>query len=126
MQNQRERDTAPELALRSALHRRGLRYRVDAPLPLSGVRRRCDVMFARAKVAVFVDSCFWHVCPEHASWPKANATWWRKKLLRNAARDRETDELLRATGWESVRVWEHAAPKEAADRIEAIVRSRTR
>ena len=83
-------------------------------------------MFARAKVAVFVDSCFWHVCPEHASWPKANATWWRKKLLRNAARDRETDELLRATGWESVRVWEHAAPKEAADRIEAIVRSRTR
>lgn len=73
---------------------------------------------------VFVDGCFWHVCPEHATWPKANAGWWRRKLRKNVERDRDTDERLRALGWAVERVWEHEAAEDAADRIEALVRSR--
>src|SRR5262245_18000795 len=78
MRATRRRDTAGELALRSALHARGLRFRVDAALPLT--RRRADILFRPWKLAVFVDGCFWHGCPEHATWPKANAEWWRAKI----------------------------------------------
>jgi DNA mismatch endonuclease (patch repair protein) len=125
MQNQRERDTFPELALRRALHRRGFRYKVDATLPLPGVRRRCDLMFSGPRVAVFLDSCFWHVCPEHATWPKSNSEWWHDKLTRNVERDRQTDALLRGAGWQSVRVWEHEDPEEGADRVAATLRDRS-
>src|SRR4051794_22781912 len=98
MQTTRRRDTAPELALRSELHRRGLRFRVDrAPLP--GLRRRADLLFTRARVAVYVDGCFWHVCPLHATWPKRNAAWWQEKLDSNQHRDRDTDRRLREAGW---------------------------
>lgn len=76
-------------------------------------------MFPRAKVAVFVDGCFWHSCPDHATSPKANAAWWADKLSRNVARDRQTDTDLRAAGWRVVRVWEHQSASEAADAIEA-------
>ena len=84
-----------------------MRFRVDAPIP--GLpRRRADVVFTRARIAVFVDGCFWHGCPEHATHPARNAEWWATKLARNVERDRETDEHLRATGWTVLRFWEHA------------------
>jgi DNA mismatch endonuclease, patch repair protein len=115
------RDTKPELALRSELHRRGLRFRVDrAPVP--GLRSRADIVFGPARVAVYVDGCFWHSCPEHGTRPKANADWWERKLDRNQERDRETDRVLREHGWEVVRVWEHEDPVKAADRVEAALR----
>lgn len=117
------RDTLPELALRSELHRRGLRFRVDrAPLP--GLRSRADIVFGPARVAVYVDGCFWHSCPEHATRPKSNAEWWEQKLHRNQERDAETDRALREQGWEVVRIWEHEDPVEAADRVEKAVSSR--
>lgn len=119
------RDTEPELRLRRLLHRRGLRYRV-ATRPIKGVRRTADLVFGPAKVAVFVDGCFWHVCPEHSTTPRTNQEYWLPKLQRNVQRDRETDALLRDAGWVSIRVWEHENPKEAADRIEETVRKRRR
>jgi DNA mismatch endonuclease (patch repair protein) len=91
---------------------------------MSDRRRRVDIVFGPARVAVFVDGCFWHGCPEHATWPKRNARFWRKKIEANTRRDRDTDERLRREGWTVVRVWEHEPPNEAADRIEALVRSR--
>lgn len=123
MQRQARRDTTAELALRRELWRRGLRYRVEAA-PLPGLRRRADIVFSRAQVAVYVDGCFWHSCPEHATVPKANRHWWIAKLEANVARDRDTDARLRAAGWEVIRVWEHEAVTEATDRIEEAVRQR--
>ncbi len=120
MQSTRRRDTASELALRSLLHRRGLRYRVDHP-PIPRSRRRADLVFSRARVAVFVDGCFWHGCPDHASWPKANAKRWREKILANRRRDEDTDRTLANAGWHVIRVWEHESPTEAADRIQQAV-----
>lgn len=106
MSRQARRDTAPEISLRKELHRRGLRFRVDHPLP--GLpRRRADVAFTRARIAVFVDGCFWHGCPEHATHPVSNAEWWAAKLTRNVERDRESDEFLRSAGWTVLRFWEH-------------------
>ena len=123
MSRQRRRDTSPELALRSLLHRQGLRFRVDQLL-VPGLRRRADIVFRPVRVAVFVDGCFWHVCPEHQTWPKSNAEWWRQKLQRNVERDRQTDDALRAAGWYVIRVWEHENPADAASQIAAVVRSR--
>ena len=117
------RDTGPELALRRELHRRGLRYLVDAPVP--GLpRRRVDVLFRRERVAVFVDGCFWHGCPEHGTSPTANAEWWRSKIDANRERDRDTDERLAELGWLPIRCWEHESPESAADRIEGVLRER--
>lgn len=123
MQAQRRRDTGVERSLRSALHRQGLRFRVHVR-PIPALRREVDVVFSRARVAVFVDGCFWHGCPEHASWPKRNAEWWREKIERNRSRDADTDERLKEGGWMSLRVWEHEDPEEAATRIARIVRER--
>lgn len=123
MSQVRTRDTAPELALRRLLHARGLRYRVDAPLPLAGVRRRADVLFTRARVAVMVDSCFWHACPAHGMMPRSNTQWWRDKLQRNVERDRDTDARLAAAGWTVLRVWEHEELENAAGRVTAAVRA---
>jgi DNA mismatch endonuclease (patch repair protein) len=120
-QRQKIRDTAPELALRSELHRRGLRFRVDVPL-LAPRRGRADIVFSRARLVVMVDGCFWHRCPEHGLAPKSNAAWWREKLDRNVERDRQTDEKLASSGWRVVRVWEHEAPNASADRIENMLR----
>ncbi len=112
----RRRDTKPELAIRALLHRWGYRYRVDvAPVP--GLRRRADILFPRVRLAVFVDGCFWHGCPIHGTWPKANAGWWRAKIEANRSRDRDTDSRLEEEGWYAVRVWEHEEPREAAERI---------
>lgn len=122
MARQRTRDTGAEWALRRLLHSRGLRYRVDAVLP--GLpRRRADILFPRQMVAVFVDGCFWHACPEHKTSPRNNADWWASKLDRNVQRDRETDTHLSELGWNVVRIWEHEDPEHAADRVEAAVRS---
>jgi DNA mismatch endonuclease, patch repair protein len=123
MQANRRRDTKPELALRSAVHALGLRYRVDAP-PLKGLRRRADLVFPRVKVAVFLDGCFWHGCPEHHTVAAANATFWAEKVTGNRTRDRDTDARLEAAGWVSLRVWEHEDPVEAARRVASVVRSR--
>lgn len=124
MARQRTRDTNPEIALRRILHARGLRYRLNRPLP--GLpRRRADLTFASQRVVVFVDGCFWHGCPEHGTWPKRNDVWWAAKLRRNIERDRETDAYLQAAGWGVLRIWEHDAPEGAADRVEALVRSRS-
>jgi len=118
-----QRDTGPELALRSAVHRRGLRYRVhQRPLPTS--RRRADLVFATARVAVFVDGCFWHGCPEHMTWPTSNAAWWREKIDGNRERDYETDTILETAGWMPLRVWEHEDPEAAAERVAQRVRER--
>jgi DNA mismatch endonuclease, patch repair protein len=118
MSRQRRTGTAPETALRKELHRRGRRYFVDrAPLP--GVRRRADLVFPRLRVAVYVDGCFWHCCPEHATYPKNNAQWWAEKLAGNVARDRDTDARLAAAGWTVVRIWEHEDAVAAADRVQA-------
>jgi DNA mismatch endonuclease, patch repair protein len=117
MQRQRRVDTRPELALRRELHRRGLRYRVDVQV-FPGLRRRADVVFPRQRVAVFVDGCFWHACPEHGTSPKANAAWWRQKLQANVQRDCDTDRRLLEAGWTPVRIWEHEDPLHAADLVE--------
>jgi DNA mismatch endonuclease (patch repair protein) len=117
------RDTKPEIELRRVLHARGLRFRVDRPV-LPGVRRRADVVFGAARVAVFVDGCFWHGCPLHATWPKNNAEFWREKIETNRARDRDTDRRLEEAGWTVVRMWEHEDVGEAAERLERIVRDR--
>jgi len=124
MQTTPRRDTGPELALRSELHRRGLRYFVDRKI-LPGSRRRADLVFTAARVAVFVDGCFWHACPEHMRLPSSNRTWWKAKLEGNRTRDTETDSRLSALGWISLRVWEHEAPTSAADRVESVIRRRT-
>ena len=117
------RDTAPEIALRSELHRRGFRFRIDRR-PVPGVRSRADLVLGPAKVAVYVDGCFWHRCPEHGTMPKANADFWDRKLKRNQERDLEVDRLLDERGWKVVRIWEHEDVTAAADRVEGIVRSR--
>lgn len=120
----RGRDTRPEVAIRSSVHRSGLRYRVNHRVNANGLWVRPDLVFTRARVAVFVDGCFWHVCPEHATWPATNATWWRDKLLRNQARDRKVDAALTDAGWRVLRVWEHEDAPSAAARIVAAVHLR--
>ncbi|BBY49437.1 hypothetical protein MARA_29050 [Mycolicibacterium arabiense] len=123
MQSNKSRDTKPELALRSAVHSLGLRYRVDAR-PLQALRRRADLVFPRAKVAVFLDGCFWHGCPVHHTVAAANASFWAEKVSTNRARDSDTDAKLAEAGWVSVRVWEHEDPVEAAERVRAVVHER--
>lgn len=112
----RARDTSPELMLRRELHRRGLRYRVHRR-PAPHLRTTADIVFGPARVAVFVDGCFWHRCPQHSVMPKQNGEWWRSKLEGNVARDRRDDRVLDEQGWRVIRVWEHEDPEAAADRI---------
>ncbi|MFF3265307.1 very short patch repair endonuclease [Streptomyces sp. NPDC002932] len=121
MRGNRSKDTRPELRLRSLLHKQGLRYRVAAR-PLPGLRRTADLIFSRPKVAVFVDGCFWHGCPEHLRQSRKNADFWRSKIEGNQTRDAETDRLLREAGWTVVRVWEHEDPDAAAARVISAVR----
>ncbi|MFG2945528.1 very short patch repair endonuclease [Streptomyces adustus] len=116
MSRQGSRDTAPEVAVRRLLHAAGLRYRVNVPVP-GMPRRTIDIAFTKAKVAIFLDGCFWHGCPEHATHPKANAEWWRKKLDRNMSRDTETTEHLAASGWTVLRFWEHESAVDVARTI---------
>ncbi|WP_052021614.1 very short patch repair endonuclease [Actinokineospora spheciospongiae] len=123
MSKQRSRDTGTEIALRKELHALGLRYRVHRR-PVRAVRREADVVFGPVKVAVFVDGCFWHGCPEHVTWPKNNADFWRSKIETNRSRDRDTDRKLADDGWAVVRVWEHEDPLSAARRVRDLVAER--
>lgn len=124
MQRQPTRNTAPELAVRRLLHSAGLRYRIDVA-PLAGLRRRADVVFRSAKVAVFVDGCFWHGCPEHGQRAThANSTYWGHKVAKNQERDRDTDRHLEEAGWTSIRTWEHEEPVAVVARVIAAVKSR--
>lgn len=116
------RDTKPEVALRSALHRRGLRFRKDLPIRLPERIVRPDIVFTRQRLAVFVDGCFWHSCPVHGTSPKANAGYWGPKLQRNVDRDRAVTEQLQAAGWTVLRSWEHEDSDEAASRIAHVLR----
>ncbi|HEY2062559.1 MAG TPA: very short patch repair endonuclease [Amycolatopsis sp.] len=122
MQGNRSRDTSPELAVRRLVHAAGLRYRVDVR-PVAALRRRADLVFTRAKVAVFVDGCFWHGCEEHYTEPATHRPYWAEKIGANRARDEDTTERLRAAGWAVLRVWEHEAPDAAAARVVAAVRT---
>ena len=122
MSRVRRRDTAPELELRSELHRRGFRYRVDRR-PLQGLPSRADIVFGPAKVAVYVDGCFWHSCPEPGTMPRSNEAFWQEKLSRNQERDATVNAALAAAGWTVVRVWEHEEIALAADRVEAAIRA---
>lgn len=123
MRSNKGRDTKPELAIRRAVHAAGLRYRVGMR-PLPGVRRTADLVFTRAKVAVFVDGCFWHGCPDHYSAPATNRDYWSDKVRRNRERDVETDRLLAESGWQVVRLWEHEPVALAAERVVGAVRER--
>lgn len=122
MSTVKRRDNDGEIAVRHLLHAAGFRYRVNYPVP--GLRRRTiDIAFTRAKVAVFVDGCFWHGCPEHGNRPTANADWWMTKLAANAARDVDTSEHLQHLGWLVIRVWEHIEPAQAARIVSDAVRA---
>ncbi|WP_406051335.1 very short patch repair endonuclease [Kribbella sp. NBC_00889] len=121
MRSNRGRDTGPELALRRELHSRGLRYFVNRR-PVKELRRTADLVFPRARVAVFVDGCFWHGCPEHHTVSKTNPEYWADKVKANRDRDAETVRRLNSAGWTVLRLWEHMPAAAAADRVEAAVR----
>lgn len=107
MQANRPQDTKPEIQLRRALHREGLRFRKDAR-PLAAIKcAKADVVFARAKLCIFVDGCFWHGCSRHFSAPKSNQAWWKEKIADNRLRDRKKTRQLRRAGWTVLRIWEH-------------------
>jgi DNA mismatch endonuclease (patch repair protein) len=121
MKANRRTDTKPELALRGALHGMGYRYRKDYRIDLPQRRVRPDIAFTARKVAVFVDGCFWHACPEHGSRPKNNDWYWSPKLLKNVERDRAADEALAGAGWTVVRLWEHVPVTDAVAAVVAAV-----
>lgn len=123
MKRVRQKNTSAESGLRRELFARGLRYRIHVPV-LAKPRRVADIAFFGPRVIVFVDGCFWHGCPLHATWPKTNAAFWRAKILGNMERDRDTDRRLERDGWVVVRVWSHELPDRAAERIAKIVEKR--
>jgi DNA mismatch endonuclease, patch repair protein len=123
MRGNRSRDTRPEASVRSALHRRGLRFRKHFR-PLTDLQYQADVVFPRQRVAVEVDGCFWHGCPSHGTRPATNSTYWNQKIDRNIARDRARDASLERAGWVLIRVWEHEDPEAAAKRIAAVLANR--
>ncbi|MEV5608426.1 very short patch repair endonuclease [Streptomyces sp. NPDC052225] len=123
MQAIRSRDTSPERAVRKLVHAQGLRYRVAAR-PLPDLRRTADLVFRPVKVAVFIDGCYWHGCPEHYVSPKTNPGYWSDKVAGNMARDRDTDQQLQEAGWLVLRFWEHEPSADCAERIAAEVRRR--
>jgi DNA mismatch endonuclease (patch repair protein) len=118
----RRTDTKPEIVLRRALHKLGYRYRKDYRLDLdSGKRVRPDIAFTARRVAVFVDGCFWHACPEHGRNPAVNDWYWAPKLRRNVERDRAADEALAGAGWQVVRLWEHESLEASVAAVIAAV-----
>jgi DNA mismatch endonuclease (patch repair protein) len=110
-------DTKPELRLRSLLHSRGLRFRKNLLLRLNERTVRPDIVFTRQRLAVFVDGCFWHRCPQHGTSPRFNTSYWQGKLDRNVERDRQIDEALQRDGWVTVRLWEHESVESAAQHV---------
>ncbi len=124
MVGNRGRDTAPEMAVRRAAHRLGLRYRVGAR-PIANVRRTADMVFPKQRVAIYIDGCFWHGCPSHYVAPKTNSDYWSTKITDNTQRDRDTDKRLAEEGWLGLRFWEHEDPEVAARTIRRVVRERS-
>lgn len=118
MLGNKARDTKPELAVRRALHAAGFRYRVDTR-PSLELRSRADIVFTKRKIAVFVDGCFWHGCPLHATMPESNVDYWVPKLQRNIERDRETTLKLKSLGWVVLRFWAHEDVYEIVNLIRA-------
>lgn len=123
MSRVRGRDTKPEVAVRSELHRRGLRFRIHQR-PVQTLRRTADIVFRPAMVAVMIDGCYWHGCPDHHRPSTKNSFFWREKIASNLKRDQETNETLRAEGWLVLRFWEHEDPISVADRIQKSVTAR--
>ncbi|MCY4068676.1 MAG: very short patch repair endonuclease [Acidimicrobiaceae bacterium] len=122
MQANRSRDTGPEMAVRSAVHRRGIRFRVSVR-PQPELARTADLVLRKTRIAVFVDGCYWHGCPEHHTQPATNSEYWAAKIARNAERDRETTAYLEQAGWTVLRFWEHEDPEEAADKVQEAVQA---
>jgi DNA mismatch endonuclease, patch repair protein len=122
MQRTRQRDTSIEIAVRRRVHALGYRYRLHPVLSIT--RSRPDFVFPTARVAVYVDSCFWHACPLHGTLPRSNRRWWRQKLRANSERDRRHNRELALAGWAVVRVWEHEGPPQAAARIAKVIAQR--
>lgn len=121
----RRKNTKPELTIRRLLHADGYRYRVDHRIELPGGRVRPDIVFTRARIAVFMDGCFWHACPEHGRRPTVNDSYWGPKLTRTVQRDLAATQILAAAGWTVLRFWEHQIAEDAgtvADTIETAVR----
>ena len=125
MQGNTRTDTRHEIVLRSLLHRRGLRFRKDFPISVGTRSVRPDLVFTGARVAVFLDGCYWHYCPEHRSLPKTNTDFWRAKFEQNVDRDRQSDRLLSDAGWLVLRYWEHEDLEDVVESVEANIRRRT-
>ncbi len=121
MKAQPRSDTKPEVRVRKALFKAGMRYRCGYPVP-GRPRRSIDIAFVGPRLAVFIDGCFWHKCPDHFVPPKANAAWWLKKIETNVRRDKETDQLLDAQGWQVLRLWEHTQTAEALAQISSLLK----
>ncbi len=122
MEKQKQRDTGPEMKIRSIIHRAGFRFRTDYR-PESSLKTRADIVFPRIKLAVFIDGCFWHSCPIHKTIPKSNTVWWQEKLEANRCRDRAADRALEEFGWTVIRIWEHEDPEQATQKISRILES---
>lgn len=121
MLGNKRRDTLPELRVRQLVHAAGLRYRVDYPPSSQNRRLRADLVFTRAKVAVFIDGCFWHGCPQHYVASRTNTDYWGPKIAANAERDARNTALLEAEGWTVLRLWAHTPADEAAARVVSAV-----
>ncbi len=113
MTGNRRVDTKPEVQLRRALHRAGLRYRVDVPVRVPGCKVRPDIVFTRYRLAVFVDGCFWHGCPQHFVPSKTSTEYWSSKLEHNITRDTLVTEALNRDGWHVLRIWSHVPIEDA-------------
>lgn len=123
MRRNRSSDTRMELRVRSLLHRAGLRFRKGLAIHTGDVRVRPDIVFTRVRVAVFLDGCFWHGCPEHGTQPRHNSNYWSAKLERNAARDSRVKEALERDGWTVLRFWEHERPEDVVVAVRKVVAS---
>ncbi|MXV99287.1 MAG: very short patch repair endonuclease [Acidimicrobiaceae bacterium] len=122
MQGNRSRDTKPELAVRSAVHRRGIRFRVSVR-PQPELARTADMVLRKSRIAVFVDGCFWHGCPDHWTQPATNSQYWANKITDNTRRDTETTAYLQQAGWTVLRFWEHEDPEAVADQVQQAMQS---
>jgi len=122
----KRRDTKPEWQIRCRLHKEGRRYRVDFPIRTEAGLVRPDIAFTRARLAIFIDGCYWHGCPEHGRVPKVNADYWKPKLARNTERDRITSAALEEGGWSVLRFWEHEDPEAVVQEIASALRAHRR